>query len=55
MKYHCELCDTIFDLEDGLVFYLEPHPELDGCPTEVFCENRCPCCGADWQYLEEVD
>ena len=55
MKYHCKECDTEFDEDDGLVTYIEPHSELDGCPVETICELRCPCCGADWESLKLVE
>jgi len=55
MKYLCLECDTEFDEDDGLVFYDEPHPELDGCPVERIGELRCPCCGSDWESLKLID
>lgn len=55
MKYLCLDCDTEFYEEDGLILHREVHTELDGCPSEMIGEIRCPCCGADWQSLEEVN
>lgn len=53
MKYICLMCDTEFYEEEGLILYKEPHPELDGCPTETIGEIRCPCCGATWEDIVE--
>ena len=53
MRYRCLDCDSDFDERDGLVTVLEPHSELDGCPTEKLTELRCPICGADFWSLEE--
>ena len=55
MKYLCLECDTEFYEEEGLILHREVHTELDGCPSEMIAEIRCPCCGADWQSLEEVN
>lgn len=52
-RYRCLDCGCEFDEADGLIFHREVHTELDGCPSEMIGELRCPCCGADWESLKE--
>lgn len=54
MKLICPDCKAVFDEEDAMVFWEEPHDELDGRPVEHFAGRRCPECGCEGEFLEEA-
>lgn len=43
----CGCCGELLQVHH----YKEPHPELDGCPTEDMTELYCPCCDIGGEYI----
>ena len=52
--FRCDVCDGVMDEYEATVSMREPHPELDGCPTEWVTEMRCIYSGAEEIWLTEI-
>lgn len=52
MKYVCDLCGWIYDVEQGAPKHKIPAGTL---PEDISKYSGCPVCGADWESFTKLE